>query len=210
MRNTVIAALDDKIPLQKAGILTELPVEITLSAYQERLRQMQEDLKTLPFGKGHSNKYEEIVGEIIKLCFFRTLTNIQPKERDVDGCVIRDWIAANRANNGFWEMVRQRYHATQIVWECKNYVDLSATDFHQASYYMTKEIGHFVVITFRGEETKKQYYQHIKRVANEKEGGIILLLNERDLNVFLRQAINGKVKEDHINDIYDRIVREIS
>lgn len=210
LRDSVIRTLDDATPLQKTGILTELPDETTLSGYQERLRQIQEDLKTLPVGKGNAGKYEEIVGEIIKLCFFRTLTNIQPKERDVDGCVIRDWIAANRANNGFWEMVRQRYHATQIVWECKNYVDLSATDFHQASYYMTKEIGHFVVITFRGEETKKQYYQHIKRVAKEKEGGIILLLNERDLNVFLRQAINGKVKEDHINDIYDRIVREIS
>ena len=107
-------------------------------------------------------------------------------------------------------MVRQRYQATQIVWECKNYADLSADDFHQASYYMTKEIGRFVVIAFRGEETKKHYFQHIKRVANEKEGGIILLLNERDLNVFLRQAINGKVKEDHINEIYDHIVREIS
>ncbi len=210
LRDIVIRTLDDATPLQKAGILTELPDETTLSGYQERLRQIQDDLKTLPVGKGSASKYEEIVGEIIKLCFFRYLTNVQPKERDIDGCVVRDWIAANRANNGFWEMVRQRYQATQVVWECKNYVDLSADDFHQASYYMTKEIGRFVVITFRGEETKKQYYQHIKRVANEKEGGIILLLNERDLNVFLRQAINGKVKEDHIDDIYDRIVREIS
>lgn len=210
LRNTVIAALDDKIPLQKAGILTELPEEITLSGYQERLRQIQEDLKTLPFGKEASSKYEEIVGEIIKLCFFRSLTNVQTKQRDIVGCVIRDWIAANRANNGFWEMVRQRYNATQVVWECKNYEDLSADDFQQASYYMTKEIGRFVVIAFRGGETKKHYYQHIKRIASEKEGGITLLLNERDLNVFLRQAINGKVKEDHISEIYDHIVREIS
>jgi hypothetical protein len=37
-----------------------------------------------------------------------------------------------------------------------------------------------------------------------------LLLNDKDLKVFIRQAINGKVKEDHIQDIYDRIVRKIS
>jgi hypothetical protein len=57
---------------------------------------------------------------------------------------------------------------------------------------------------------KNHYYQHVKRIANEKDGGIVLLLTDRDLLVFLRQARNGKAKEDHIRDLYDRTVREIS
>ncbi len=171
---------------------------------------MKFDLTTLPSGKSGAYKYEDIIGDIVKFCFFRSLTNVQSKERDVGGAVIRDWIAANRAASGFWEMVRQRYNATQIIWECKNYEELSADDFHQASYYMTKEIGTFSILVFRGRKVKKSYFNHIKRISNEKDGGIVLLLTERDLDVFLRQAINGKTKEDHIYELYDKTIRAIS
>jgi hypothetical protein len=137
------------------------------------------------------------------------LTNVEPKVRDIEGRVIRDWIAANTAASGFWEMVRHRYEATQIIWECKNYQNLDAGAFHQAAYYMTREIGRFLVLCFRG-EVKTHYYEHIKRIAAEKNGGITLLLTDRDLDVFIRQAINGKSREEHIREIYDRTVREIS
>ena len=210
LRSTVIMKLDEEFTLQQSGLLLDLPEGTTYTSYQDKLRNLQDGLKTLSVGLANAAKFEEIVGDIIKFCFFRSRTNVQSKERDNEGTVIRDWIAANRASGGFWEMVRQRYKATQIVWESKNYEELNADDFHQGAYYMTKEIGRFVVIAFRGNETKKSYYRHIKRIANDKEGGILLLLNERDLHVFIRQAINVKIKEDHINGIYYRTVREIS
>lgn len=53
------------------------------------------------------------------------------------------------------------------------------------------------------------YYEHIKRIG-ESRNGIVLLLTEKDLKVFLRQAINGKVKEAYIHEIYDKTVRAIS
>ena len=46
-------------------------------------------------------------------------------------------------------------------------------------------------------------------MAKDKNG-MILLLTEKDLRVFLRQAIKGKVKESHINGLFDRIVRTVS
>ena len=96
--------------------------------------------------------------------------------RDMDGRVVRDWIAANHATGGFWELVRQRYDATQIIWECKNYEDLDAADFQQASYYMTDAIGRFVISAFRGEEKKKHYYGHIRRIAQDSKGIVLLHL----------------------------------
>ena len=134
---------------------------------------------------------------------------MESRVREVSGTVIRDWIAANRAHGGFWEMVRTRYQATQVVWECKNYTELKADDFQQASYYMTKEIGRFVVVAFRG-EVKKHYYEHVKRIASDKDGGIVLPITENDMRVFIRQAKNGKTKETHIQEVYDRTVRAIS
>jgi hypothetical protein len=39
---------------------------------------------------------------------------------------------------------------------------------------------------------------------------LVLRLTEKDLRVFLRQAIKGKIKEDHINELFDRTTREVS
>ena len=108
-------------------------------------------LDTLPLGNGHDQEYEKIVGDTIRYCLFRSLTNVQPHVRDVDGRVIRDWIASNVATNGFWEMVRERHQATQVVWECKNYKNLSASDFHQTSYYMGPSMD--TLASFAFEET---------------------------------------------------------
>jgi hypothetical protein len=208
LHNSIISTLSQDVVLTKEGILADLPEGINLNTYTARLTSLEQDLKTLPRGRAGASNFEVVVGEVIKLCFFRSLTNVQEKVREVSGCCIRDWIAANHASHGFWEVVRLRYHATQVIWECKNYDELSADDFHQASYYMTQPIGFFVVLAFRG-EVMRHYYDHIKRIAAEKNG-LVLLVAERDLQVLIRQARNGKVKESHIQELYDRTVREIS
>jgi hypothetical protein len=208
LQNVVIDSLDPSIALRKAGLLTELPGAINLNDYQERLDELLENLSSLPKGDATASAYEDVVGDIIRLCFFHSLSNVEPRVRDEEGRVIRDWIAANRAPSGFWEMIRLRYGATQIIWECKNYADLSPDAFHQCTYYMTQEIGRFAVLCFRG-EMKEHYYGHIKRVAHQTNG-LLLLLTDRDLKVFIRQAKHGKVKEDHIQDIFDRTIRKIS
>jgi hypothetical protein len=69
-------------------------------------------------------------------------------------------------------------------------------------------IGRFVVVVYRADEVDSSYYRHIERIAKDKNG-MILLLTEKDIRVFLRQAIKGKVKEDHINEIFDRTIRSV-
>ncbi len=211
LRDIVIGDLDDSIHLRESGLLIDLPDSINLNEYNEQLQAVLDDLKTLPLGDPGASRFEELVGQVIKLCFFRALQNVVPKERTVDGRVIRDWIAANRAAGGFWEMVRQRYGATQIIWECKNYKKLASEDFHQFGYYATPQIGGFLVCVFRG-EVENHYYDHVKRIATAHNAGsaIVLLLTDKDLAVFIRQAQKGKSKEDHIQDAYDRTVRAIS
>jgi len=209
LQNILIGHLDEATPLQRSGIVIELPGAIDLNDYNNRLNQLLSGLKSIPHGDVAASMFEDLVGEVIRLCFFRALTNVEHRVREVDGRVVRDWIVANSASAGFWEAIRVRYQATQIVWECKNYEDLEASDFQQAAYYMTKEIGRFVVMVFRG-EAKPHYFQHLKRISSEKDGGVVLLLGERDMAVFLRQALNGKNREEHIREIYDKTVRLIS
>jgi len=209
LRDMVLPEITDDIILQNTGILEELPDGVSFDGYQNKLKGIIHELEKLPRGREHASKYEIIVGDMIKLCFFRSLTNVQPKVRSREGTVIRDWVASNRAATGFWAVIREKYHATQIIWECKNYDQLAADDFQQASYYMTSAIGRFVIMVFRGQELDSSYARHVERIANDKQG-IVLILTEKDVKVFLRQAMNGKFREDHINELYDRVCRNIS
>lgn len=207
LQDVLIRSLQDEQEFGRLGLLTDLPGNLDETQYVERLEELLAEIQVMPKGAGHAAAFEDFVGEVIKLCFFRALDNVEPKVRDVDGKTIRDWVAANRASAGFWEMMRVRYNATQVTWECKNYDTLSAEDFHQASYYMSEAGGRFSVMVFRG-DVRESDYRHLLRVS--RDDGMILLLGERDLKVFLRQAKNGKIKEDHIQNLYDNAVRRVS
>jgi hypothetical protein len=172
---------------------------------------MADELKTLPTGKANADDFEDFVGKVIRLCFFRWLGNAENRVRDIDGKVIRDWIVSNTAHDGFWDHIRQRYHAMNVVWECKNYEELDPDDFHQINYYLTPAIGGCCVLVYRGEKKSKSYYGHIRRIAvNSKEPTIVLLVNDRDLQVFIRQAISGKSKDSHMRGIFDDTIKAIS
>jgi len=208
LQDIIISSLDPDLSWQTAGFLTDVPDAIGIEDYYSQLEMLKEELKTLPRGREQATEWEDIVGGIIKLSFFRWLSNVKSQEREIDGCIVRDWVASNRAKSGFWNMVFHKYNASQIIWECKNYEDLHAADFQQIDYYLNDKIGTFGVIAFRG-EIKVHYFDHIKRIANDKNG-LVLLLTNRDLQVFVRQAIRGKFSENHIQDRYDNIVRKIS
>lgn len=206
----LISDLKEETILKSEGILEDLPESFKLDEYKMALEDTLTRLQNHPKGPGGAKEFEAIVGDIIKLCFFRSLTNIQTSERTEDGSCIRDWIASNRASDGFWEMVRNKYGATQVVWECKNYDTLKSDDFHQVQYYLSDTFGRFGIIVFRGDEIKNSYLQHIRNVANKNQAGFILPLTQKDLEVFLRQAIKGAFKEGHIQDRFNSVIRSIS
>jgi len=66
------------------------------------------------------------------------------------------------------------------------------------------------LLVCRGGDVKESYYRHISNVANKNQAGMIIVLTQKDLEVFLRQAINGVFKESHLQDRYDHFVRAIS
>lgn len=193
---------------RRQGLIIDLPESMSYDAYRDRLTELQDDLKTLPMGAESAKGFEDLVGDIIRLCLFRPLHNVEAQVRDANGTVRRDWIASNRAHSGFWAIMRQRYDATQVLFECKNYEKLEASDFQQASYYLGEAVGRLIFVVFRGEH-RPHHLEHVKRVHSDKKG-LVILLNEKDLAVFLRQAINGKVRDEHLQNRYDQTVRAIS
>lgn len=193
--------------LRQSGILEDLPEGLDIENFSRSVEELRQELLTLPHGSGNASQFEDVVGKVIKLCFYRVLTNPEPRVRNRGNSVIRDWMVSNTARQGFWEVVRQKYGAVQVIWECKNYAELGADDFHQVNYYHTDVAGKFSIIVFRGKPTD-HYLEHQRRIATN--GGFVLLVGQRDLEVFLRQTQNGKWQETHIQTLYEHQVRAIS
>ena len=204
-----MSSLKDDIELKETGLIAELPGSIDIGTYTKEIQTLQEEFRTLPHGTDSAAKFEDAIGNLIKFCFYTSLTNVEPRVRNVNGRVIRDWIAGNHVAEGFWEMIRVKYGATNVIWECKNYEDLGADDFQQAAYYMNEAIGRFVMLAYRGKEKKKHYFEHIARIASNNRG-LVLLLSEKDLQVFLRHALNGKSNQSHLQELFDTTVRQVS
>lgn len=208
LQEVVVSELDATTSLQTGGLIAELPDGVSLTTYVEQIEDAEQRLIACRPGSQDWRQYESIVGDVIRLCFFRALVNVHEQSREVEGTVRRDWVASNRSPDGFWEMVRGRFQATQVIWECKNKVDLDPADFLQVGGYLTEPFGRFGVLCFRG-SLKQEYYRHIKRLSDQT-GAVVLPLTDRDLTVFLRQAKNQKVKESHIHELYDAVIRAIS
>lgn len=207
LQDVLVRDLPEGREFSKIGLIEDLPGGVSQVDYVDGLEFCLDQFDDIPKGHPGAADFEEIVGDVLRLCFFRSLANVEAKVRTSDGRSIRDWIVANRAQDGFWEHVRSKYGASQVTFECKNYAKLKAEDFHQAQYYMNDTAGRFTVLVFRG-EIESSYLAHIRAIASSTKG-MVLLLTEKDLKTFLRQAANGKVKEDHIQDRYDSLVRKL-
>jgi hypothetical protein len=208
LQDVLLQVFTEASSFGRPGVLFDLPESLEFEVYREELKELLERVKSIPTGPAGAGAFEDAVGDTLRLCFFRSLANVEPQVRNVDSIVRRDWVAANRGAHGFWEMVRQRYSATQIIFEVKNYEDLEASDFQQMQYYLTVPGGKFLVVFFRG-EVRANHFRHVQRIANAVDG-LVLLLNDKDMQVFIRQSLNGKVKDDHLQDRYDKTVRSIS
>lgn len=208
LQDTLVRDLPEGSGFGRFGVIYDLPGGLNPTEYAEKLDDLQARLQSIPLGSEGARDFETAVGDVIKFCFFRALENVEERVRNAEGSVIRDWIASNRAQTGFWSVMRQRYDATQVIWECKNYINLKADDFHQVTYYSTKAIGRLVILAFRG-KIQQPYYSHIQRVVSEFNG-MVIPLGIQDLRAFVRQNRNGKITEGLIQDRYDQIVRKVS
>lgn len=208
LQDVLVRDLPEGSEFGRFGVIYDLPGGLDPTSYNERLDDLARRLEDIPLGKPGARAFEIAVGDVIKLCFFRALENVEERVRNSDGAVIRDWIASNRAQTGFWSVMRQRYDATQIIWECKNYADLKADDFHQVNYYSTKAIGRLVIVAFRG-KIQPANYSHMQRIVSEFNG-MVIPLGIQDLKAFVRQNRRGRITEGLIQDRYDQIVRKVS
>ena len=108
-------------------------------------------LANVPFGRDGARDFERWVLRVVQVLFQGALTNFEPKPNP--GAVSqRDIVATNMATGGFWKRVYQDYRTRQVIFEAKNYSDLTNDDLRQVLSYTSGEYGRFAMIVYRSEK----------------------------------------------------------
>jgi hypothetical protein len=130
-------------------------------------------------GEEDASAFEEWVLRAIRILFAGFLSNVTLHPNG-DAVQRRDIVATNNAESGFWRRVYEDYRARQVIFEVKNYANLSIDDIRQALSYSGKEYGQIVFLVYRGENEG----------ASDKERSWLLEMYTRhNLVVFLIPAL---------------------
>jgi hypothetical protein len=116
----------------------------------QRLGRLPEQVATIPLGHDGSKDFEVWVARAVRLLFSGSLSNIEMKPNPATALSQRDVVATNTTKTDFWRRIHTDYGSRQILFECKNYVELNSDDFRQILDYSTGEYGRFAIAVRRG------------------------------------------------------------
>ena len=115
-----------------------------------QLGQLVADLTDVPHGREGASDFENWTLRTCRILFSGPLKNFELHPTP-GGVQQRDVVATNNAESGFWKRVLDDYKTRQLVFELKNFEDLSIDDFRQSLSYSGRQYGRFVLIIHRSD-----------------------------------------------------------
>jgi hypothetical protein len=101
-------------------------------------------------GRESAADFEQWVLRAIRVLFAGKLTNPQLRP-NLAGVQQRDVVATNLGRSDFWRRILEDYRTRQVVFEVKNYEELTSDDFRQILSYLTAPYGDFAVVVTRSQ-----------------------------------------------------------
>jgi GTPase SAR1 family protein len=201
---------------QAENIYDEYDIEISSISdeqRQARIGQIIEEIKDIEHGSSGCHSFEEWCLQAIKLIFAGALSNVE-LHPNKSGRQQRDIVATNMTVVPVWKRIFQDYGTRQIVFEIKNYVDLSADEYRQMNTYLCNDYGRLGFIITRASDnnlekgkeldwTQELYFNQGKK--------IVIKLSEKYLLKHLSKLRNPQ-KHDaanvELNKLIDTYIRQ--
>lgn len=178
------------------------------------LGTIAEDLPRTPKGIEGAGAFEKWVLRVVKVLFDGKLGNPEAKPNP-GGLQQRDIVATNIAERGFWKRVYEDYRVRQVIFECKNYDELTADDYRQVLSYSGGEYGKFIIIVTRNDKEFLSELDEgwIRELNHKHDGRVVMPLPAELLSRAVKKLRNTGRTVDYAEDMLgkrmDMIVRRI-
>lgn len=105
-----------------------------------KLNKLMSEYTSIPLGEAGASDFEHWCLEAVKVCFAGRLDNVahHPNRDSVNR---RDIVGTNLGIPPCWQRIREDYDVRQAIFECKNYADLTQTDYRQMHSYLSDRYG---------------------------------------------------------------------
>lgn len=140
------------VPLEVATSVTDeytpVPADEVKDIRTRGIGKVLGELASIPSGRDGARAFEQWVLRVVQILFQGDLTNFEAKPNS--GAVSqRDIVATNMATKGFWHRVLSDYGSRQVIFEVKNYAEITNDDLRQVLSYSIGEYGRFSVVVIR-------------------------------------------------------------
>jgi hypothetical protein len=115
-----------------------------------RIGQLVSILPCMKIGQEESSKFEDWVFQTVRILFSGNLSNPEQKP-NLNAIQRRDIVATNQGTSSFWSRIINDYNSRQIIFECKNYEDMTLEDYRQALSYTSGVYGKFIILVNRSQ-----------------------------------------------------------
>lgn len=198
--------------ISRHGIEPELAKEIhddqelDLRAYEPAARRkilgrLISRIRNISEGQDDARAFEEWCLDSLRLLFASSLTEIQ-LHPNKDSTQQRDIVATNPAKTKLWKRVFDDYQTRQIIFEVKNYTELSGADYRQLAAYLNDTYGRLGFIISRRqakEPTADRDLRWAREMYNTQGKKLIVSLSFNSIIEYLSKIRNPK-KYDHVED----------
>jgi hypothetical protein len=161
-------------PAHAEQIYDEFDIEVTSDQPEIRkasLGRQMSALDRIPVGEEGAGAFEEWCLKVVKILWPGHLRNIElhPNRTAVQR---RDIVASNLAERGVFKRLQEDYNARQLIFEVKNYPDLTADDFRQMKSYLTGDFGQmgFVITRTSAIDPSHNELVWIRELYNSRPG----------------------------------------
>jgi len=186
------------------------PSEELMNIRSSLLGEIYGALPRLPLGSDGSKQFEEWALRTAKVLFAGKISNFQLKPNS-GATQQRDVVGTNLAADGFWRRIRDDYRTRQVIFEIKNYEELTPDDFRQLVSYLSGEYGEFGIIVSRGrtENPSEPEKAWIRTMWSEQRKIVMIVPAESLARCVskLRSPRKYDYTEDFLNKRMDHLVR---
>ncbi|AKH21147.1 P-loop ATPase, Sll1717 family [Sedimenticola thiotaurini] len=165
-------------PDQAEDIYDEYDIEISSISEEQRqarIGQILEELKAIEKGEKGCYSFEEWCLQAVRLIFAGVLSNIE-LHPNKNARQRRDIVATNMTSAPVWKRIHSDYGTRQVVFEIKNYSDLSANEYRQMNTYLANDYGRLGFIITRAQDNnlekgkeldwaRELYFNHDKKIV---------------------------------------------